>query len=138
MDFELKFNALKSEIEREKKYLESLEKEIEKQEKDYTECLFFTDKFLKRCSAHKIKAVCINERNPIVKESITYPFGEKGSVFANGRTKDDVPAIWRVVEEMDISGGCGNTNQHQINELGMSKLIDGVYEYKDGKWNKIQ
>ena len=138
MDFEINFERLRNEIKREEMYLQSLKEQIDKQEKEYTECLLFTDKFLKRCSAHKIKAVCINERNPIVEESITYPFGEKGSVFANGRTKDDFPAIWSVVEEMNISGGCGNTNQHQINELGMSKLIDGVYEYKDGKWNKIQ
>lgn len=129
-----KFNIKLRDFENE---LNALKEEQERQEKQYLECIAFTDKFLKCCSKHKIKAVCINTSNEIVKESTTFAFGCYNSVFASGNTTNGTPAIWAVCEELGISGGCGNHDQHQLNRTAMAKLVDGAYQYKDGKWNKI-
>lgn len=137
MDFNEKFNQLKTELEYIRSESSLLEKRIAETEKDYAECLAFTDKFLKLCKKYKIKEVCIMAKNEIIKESMAFPFGVDDSVFANGVDKDGFPQIWNVVEDMNISGGCGNYNQHSIDEVGRAKLINGTYQFKDGKWNKL-
>ena len=131
MRFENKFDEIKKEIE-------LLSDKADKLAIAYAEAEDFTEKFLKRCSAHKIKLVSIGIRTDLIENCKDYPWGCEGSVFAEGRESDGFPAIWSVVEELDISGGAGNSNQHQINRYAQSKLIDGIYEFKDKKWHKIQ
>ena len=63
----------------------------------------------------------------------TFPFGAGGNIFANGKERTE---IWGVVEQMGISGGCGNSNQHQLSTAAC--LVEGVYELKAGKWNRTQ
>ena len=131
MRFDYKFNEIKQEIK-------NLQEKADKLAIAYAEAEDFTEKFLKRCSAHKIKLVSIGIRTDLIKECKDYPWGCEGSVFAEGTARDGFPSIWSVVEELDISGGAGNRNQHQLNGYAQSKLIDGIYEFKDKKWHKIK
>ena len=102
----------------------------------YAEAEDFTLRFLKCCSKHNIKTVSIGKRTGLIESAKNFPFGCGDSVFADGRGRDGWPAIWGVVNEMGISGGAGNAGQHQI--YCGAKLIDGVYEFKDKKWRKIE
>lgn len=114
--------------------LHELKNELKEFESKFSEAKKETSKFLALCGKHEIKAVCIGVANPIVKESVTFPFGASGSVFAEGRCKNDWPVIWKVVEEAGISQGCGNTSQHGAD---ISRLIEGAYQLKNGKWKMI-
>ena len=96
----------------------------------------FTLRFLKCCSKHHIKLVSIGKRTNLIESTKSYPFRCDGSVFADGISRDGWPTIWGVVEEMRISGGAGNTGQHEVS--CDAKLIDGVYEFKNKKWRKIE
>ena len=80
--------------------------------------------------------VSIGKRTDLIESAKGFPFGCGNSVFADGRDRDGWPTIWGVVEEMGISCGVGNTGQHQV--TCDAKLIDGVYEFKDKKWRKIE
>lgn len=131
MRFDNKFDEIKQEIE-------NLQKKADKLAVAYAEAEDFTEKFLKRCSAHKIKLVSIGMRTELIDGCKDYPFGTQGSVFAEGRTKDGWPSIWEVVRELDISGGAGNKFQHQVSYEAETKLVDGIYEFKDKKWHKIK
>lgn len=84
---------------------------------------------------HHINMVSIGRKTELIESAKSYPFGCCDSVFADGRGRDGWPTIWGVVNEMGISGGAGNTGQHQV--TCDAKLIDGVYEFKDKKWRKI-
>ena len=118
------------------KQIECLEAKANSLAEAYAEAEDFTLRFLKCCSKHNIKLVSIGTRTELIESSKTYPFGCSGSVFAEGRSRDGCPTIWAIVEEMGISGGAGNTGQHQV--TCDAKLIDGVYEFKDKKWRKIE
>ena len=118
------------------KQIKCLEEKANSLSESYAEAEDFTLRFLKCCSKHHIKLVSIGKRTDIIESTKNYPFGCGGSVFADGRTRYGWPAIWAVVEEMGISGGAGNTGQHQV--ICDAKLIDGVYEFKDKKWRKIE
>lgn len=130
MRFDNKFVEIKQEIKK-------LQEKADKLAIAYAEAEDFTNKFLKRCSAHKIKLVSIGVRTKLIKDCEDYPWNCEDSVFAEGTAKDGFPIIWSVVEELDISDGAGNGCQHQINRYAQSRLIDGVYEFKDKKWHKI-
>ena len=127
MNFERKFKNIDERI----KNLETEQKELKRQ---YKECQTFTAELLRRCAKRKIVKVAIDRAHKSIPSSISHPFGMFGNVFTNEVKENGWPAIWRVVEEMGISEGCGNGSQHQINS---SKLIDGVYHLKNGVWKKI-
>ena len=129
MEFGYKFDELKKQIE-------CLEAKANSLAEAYAEAEDFTLQFLKCCSKHHIKLVSIGKRTNLIESTKSYPFGCEGSVFADGRGRAGRPAIWGIVEEMGISGGAGNSGQHQVN--CDAKLIDGVYEFKDKKWRKIE
>ena len=129
MEFGYKFDELQKQIE-------CLEEKANSLAEAYAEAEDFTLRFLKCCSKHNIKMVSIGKRTDLIESTKVFPFGCGNSVFADGRDRDGWPSIWGVVNEMGISGGAGNTGQHQIS-CG-AKLIDGVYEFKDKKWRKIE
>ena len=129
MEFGYKFDELQKQIECLKAKANSLAEA-------YAEAEDFTLQFLKCCRKHHIKLVSIGTRTELIESSKTYPFGCEGSVFADDRSRDGWPTIWGIVEEMGISCGCGNGGQHQVN--CDAKLVDGVYEFKDKKWRKIE
>ena len=129
MEFGYKFDELQKQIE-------CLEAKANSLAEAYAEAEDFTLRFLKCCSKHNIKMVSIGKRTDLIESSKNFPFGCDGSVFADGRGRDGCPTIWGVVNEMGVSGGAGNTGQHQVS--CDAKLIDGVYEFKDKKWRKIE
>ena len=129
MEFGYKFDELKKQIE-------CLVAKANSLAEAYAEAEDFTLRFLKCCSRHHIKLVSIGKRTNLIESTKSYPFDCEGSVFADGRDRAGWPAIWVIVEEMGISGGAGNTGQHQVSRD--AKLIDGVYEFKDNKWKKIE
>lgn len=111
-------------------------KELERDVKAGTR---FTDKFLKECSKHKIKKVAIGVADDSIPASKTYPFGKEGSVFSDeSRSDSGFPAIWKVVSDLNISGGCGNSFQHEVTKEGTALLIDGVYHFEQGKWRRLE
>lgn len=128
MNWEYKFTDLQGEIKH-------LEAKADALAKAYAEAEDFTVRFLKCCSKHHIKLVSIGKKTDLIKGSKSYPFGCGGGVFADEYNREGYPAIWRVVEEMGISGGAGNGGQHQVTRE--AKFVDGVYEFKDKKWRKI-
>ena len=128
MEFGYKFDELKKQIE-------CLVAKANSLAEAYAEAEDFTLRFLKCCSKHNIKLVSIGKRTDLIESAKGFPFGCGNSVFADGRDRDGWPTIWGVVEEMGISGGCGNSGQYQVS--CDAKLIDGVYEFKDKKWRKI-
>lgn len=129
MNWEYKFKDLQEEVK-------ALEQKANALSEPYAEAEDFTLRFLECCRKHNIKLVSIGTRTELIESSKTYPFGCCGSVFADGRSRDGLPTIWGIVNEMGISGGCGNSGQHQVS--CDAKLIDGVYEFKNKKWRKIE
>ena len=129
MEFGYKFDELQKQIE-------CLEEKANSLAEAYAEAEDFTLRFLKCCSKHHINLVSIGKRTDLIESAKNFPFGCGNSVFADGRCRDGWPTIWGVVSEMGVSGGAGNTGQHQIS--CDAKLIDGVYEFKDKKWRKIE
>ena len=129
MEFGYKFDELQKQI----KYLEEKANSLAEA---YAEAEDFTLSFLKCCRKHHIKLVSIGKRTNLIESTKSYPFDCEGSVFADGRDRAGWPTIWAVVEEIGISGGAGNTGQNQVSSD--AKLIDGVYEFKDKKWRKIE
>ena len=129
MDFGYKFDELQKQIK-------CLEEKANSLAEAYAEAEDFTLRFLKCCSKHHIKLVSIGKRTNLIESTKSYPFDCEGSVFADGRDRDGWPAIWGIVKEMRISGSAGNSGQHEV--TCDAKLIDGVYEFKDNKWKKIE
>ena len=129
MNFDSRFAA----IEQKQKELEKL---IENLSVAYNEAREFTENFLKCCERHGINLVSVATRTKKIDKCATYPFGCEDSVFAEG-LENGWPTIWAVAEEIGIGCGCGNGNQHQITRNAKSKLIDGVYELKDGVWMRL-
>ena len=128
MNWEDKFKYLQKEVK-------ELEEKANSLAEAYAEAEDFTLRFLKCCSKRHIKLVSIGKKTELIESAKNFPFGYGGSVFADDIGSDGWPTIWRVVEEMGIYGGCGNSGQHQVS--CDAKLIDGVYEFKDKKWRKI-
>lgn len=114
--------------------LKNAESNLENLKKEYEETKNKTSEFLEICSKVGIKKVGISKRDDSFKESLGWGFSEKWSVFADERTEDGWPAVWKAVEIMDISGGCGNSGQHQISDKATHFLQEGIYEFKNGKW----
>ena len=128
-DFDLKIKALSNQID-------SITKDYNDLLIAYADARDFTEKFLNCCERHGISTVAIQEISKIIKSSVEYPFGKYGSVFADERDEGGWPSIWAVCGEMKISGGCGNTGQHQITSNAAARLVDGVYTLKDGVWKR--
>ena len=125
MDFDFKIKMLEEKIASNLTELKLIKKQLADAKK-------FTSKFLDECVKSGIKKVGISKTIP----EVDWPFETgNGSVFGIGRDKTGWPAIWGVAERMGISYGGGNTGQHQANT---SRLIDGIFELKKGKWIKIE
>ena len=129
MNWEYKFKDLQEEVK-------ALEQKANALSESYAEAEDFTLRFLKCCRKHNIKTVSIGKRTDLIESAKNFPFGCGDSVFADGIGSDGWPTIWGVVSEIGISCGAGNTGQHQVS--CDAKLIDGVYEFKDKKWRKIE
>jgi hypothetical protein len=129
MNFKYRIDSMENEIKQAVVKLADMKKELK-------ECVNFTGKFLKTCEELGIDKVAICVSHPSVKTSVGFTFGPANSVFASGE-HDGWPAIWHATEKAGVSGGCGNHNQHSLNNVGMAKLIDGCYHLSNGKWKKV-
>lgn len=101
----------------------------------------FTNKLLTKLAKAGYKKVSISTKTDLIPSSKTWPFGHEGNLFAMGPIEDEVkdkegwPAVWTVVKELGIGEGAGNSGQYQIDD---SRLIDGIYEFKSGKWLRLE
>ena len=130
MNFEYKINQAVTEAEK------ALKQALELQEK-YNDAKDFTAKFLDECLQRGIKKVSVGKRHKSIPASIDWPFGEQGSVFQMSDVRENgFPAIWGVCNKLGISGGAGNTDQHQIKSD--TNIVDGVYHFKSGSWLKVE
>jgi len=127
MDFDIRMKRLEEKGNH-------LQAEISDLKDEYLACSEFTTKFLETCSKYGISRVSISKKDEELEGCKYWPFGYQGSVFADGR-HDGWPTIWRVVEELKIGGGCGNSGQYCVND---ANLVNGIYEFKDGQWNKVE
>ena len=94
-----------------------------------------TKKLLTECSKHKIKRVAIGVYDENIESCRGWTYHYNGSIFTeNIRDKDGWPAIWGIVENLDIAGSCGSSGQHDIIQ---GKIDDGIYQFKDGEWEKV-
>jgi hypothetical protein len=128
MNFEQQFSRIESGIK-------SLVSELSILKNQHEDAKTFTAEFLKSCENNGIKTVSISRNHETIKSTQGWPFGHSGSVFADKEDAMGLPAIWRVVEKLGINGGCGNTGQHSAD---CSRLIDGVYQFKNGKWDRLE
>lgn len=131
MDFEYKIQSLERNIKENEANILSLKDQFNKAKT-------FTSKFLDTCSEYGITKVSISKSDKSIPSSMNYPFSASGSVFAfqpkKVNSNSGWPPIWGVVKKLGISGGCGNSDQHQADT---SNLIDGVYHLKSGKWQRV-
>jgi len=128
MDLFKEITTIQNEVARCEKSVQDMVNRIKLVEKD-------TKKFLALCLKMDIKLVSISAFTDKIPVSKTFPFSCSGSAFTlDVRTSDGWPAIWRVCELIDM-GGCGNYMQHQIDD---TRLVNGVYEYKDGYWKRVE
>ena len=129
-NFEKEIQYLEDDFERVKKSIANIKDELKK-------ASGYTQKFLEECGKEGITKVSVGVKSDKVPATNNFPFGCDGSVFqypTEQRGKDGWVAIWGVVERLKISGGCGNTAQHQVFN---DNLIEGVFELKGGKWRKV-
>lgn len=130
MNFSYKINDLE-------KRIAELQEEAAMIRTDLVKAGEFTDLFLNKCAERNITRVAVGIADPETDGAKGWN-GGYGMVFSNDVCAGTWPAIWGAVEAMGISSGCGNSNQHQISQEGIAKLVDGVYELKDGKWRMIR
>lgn len=123
------------EIESLRREHETLKKRIADCDKSLKDAKVFTAKFLSICNKHGVKCVSIGTPTDRIESAKNWSHGHSKNIFADDRGKDGWPAIWRIVEEAGIGGGCGNAGQHSAN---CTRLVDGVYELKNGTWRQVK
>jgi hypothetical protein len=122
--------------------IEQLLKDLTKLREDFEEAKTYTGEFLAWCSKNGVNRVGIGMRDDGFKDSANYPFGASGSIFADGCELDEKgrpswPIAWKLADGFGISGGAGNSGERQISLEARNKLIDGIYECKNGQWRKV-
>lgn len=114
-----------------------LEDSVKQLKKDYSEYKKNTVNFLKECGKFGIKLVSVGKKTEKIECSSSFPFETNNSVFAYGDVQyQNYPAIWTALNNLKISGGCGNGHQHELNDT--AKLIEGVYELKNEIWKQVE
>lgn len=127
MDFDHRIKLMEIDLENKSKELEELKNTFKDTHK-------FTAYFLNKCKDVGIKTVSIGKKTDKINSSKKWPFDHSGSCFADERY-NDWPAIWKACEIPELGKSCGNGGQSACNT---ARLIDGVYEYKNGCWNRIE
>ena len=132
MDYFIEFESLKKEIGALKKEIGALAETADRIAAAYAVAEDFTRTFLAECKKQGIDVVSIGKKTKLIRETMTFPFSLDGSVFADKET-DGWPTIWKVCDAFNIRG-CGNHNQHFIDDKHRALLVDGVYILKNGVW----
>jgi len=127
-------------LKRELAVIRTLREQLTNIEKSLKEAGTYTDAFLEVCKKHSIKKVAIGVPHSSVKSSIEWGGAHRtsGSVFADAEDDGKWPSIWKVARDAGVSGGAGNSGQHQLSLNAQALLIEGVYHYKAGKWKRLE
>lgn len=114
-------------LENQKEEIKNLLEEIKRAEET-------TKTFLNLCLENNIMEVAIGVNSDKMERCKDWPFNHNNSVFTNEVRNDlGYPAIWKVVGDMNIGAGCGNSMQYSIDSE--VEIMPGYYEYRDGQWN---
>lgn len=117
--------------------IKNLETALSSLKKELADAKNITTNVLAECKKQGIKRVSIGKRTDKIESAKNWgSWGCQGSIFADERTKDGWPAIWRVAEATKIGGGCGNSGQYQVRQD--ANLMEGVYELKGNVWRKVE
>lgn len=114
-------------------------KKVKHLQRKYKEAKVVTSELLQKCEEKGVTRVSIGKRSNRVPSSEGFPFNTSGSVFTFTPKKNKTegwPAIWGICDSLGVSGGCGNSEQRQLSNEGDEKLIDGLYELRNGVWIK--
>lgn len=128
MNYGYEFGKLKSRVD-------ELCSDIDRMNADFVESASFTDKFLNKCKQLGLSRVAVGIADQDTDGAKGWN-GGYGMVFSNDHRTGTWPTIWKVIEDMQMEGGCGNSNQYQSSSV--HRLVDGVYELKDGNWIKLR
>jgi hypothetical protein len=127
MDFESKAKGLAYQVERAQSELKQLAAHL-------TSAAAKTEELLAIASDVGVTAVSIGKKHPLVGNE-DWSFGAASSIFTRKDDQHDGwPAAWHIAKEAGVSGGAGNTGQHQADTRD---LIDGVYECRGGVWARV-
>lgn len=108
-----------------------LENQLSMLKDEYEQSTQFTNHILKKAEEYGTKALGINKTSELVQ---TNPWlNAPSSLFAKERDEYDNLQVWRLARDF-FPGACGNTEQYQIPVD--ATVVDGIYEFKDGKWTR--
>jgi len=127
MDFEASAKSIAYQVERAQSDLKALSVKLRR-------AAAKTEELLAIASEVGVTAVSIGKKHPLVGNE-NWPFGASGSIFTPREDQHDGwPAAWHIAKKAGVSGGAGNSGQHQADT---SNLIDGVYECRGGVWARV-
>lgn len=110
--------------------LRNMQEQIDKLKSDYIEAVKFTDHVLELAKSMGIERLGINKTDKTVQKN---PWeSAPSSLFSKHKSDRGWPAVWQLAREAGIHGGCGNSDQVQINSS--ASLVDGIYQLEKGKW----
>lgn len=115
--------------------IDQLSRRVESLREEYERAKIMTAHVLAAAEANGVDRIGINTIDKTVHETGNFPFAARGSLFAKGRHENGWPVVWKVASDAGISGGAGNTDQHQIQSVA---LVDGIYELRDGEWRMVE
>ncbi|GAA1412070.1 hypothetical protein AUR04nite_00080 [Glutamicibacter uratoxydans] len=128
MDFERKIKWIEHEAK------DALDK-LESIKADLVEAQTKTEKLLAIAESVGVTVISIGKKHPAIDSTGDFPFGASGSIFTPLDDRHNGwPAAWHIAEKAGVSQGGGNSGQHQADT---SKLVDGVYELRNGNWARI-
>lgn len=108
--------------------------------------IVYKEEFLKLCKKFKYTDVVVGKiKHPNIPDSYWWSENSNSSyVIANKKSKDGKnldnrydgwPAIWKIVEILNISGGAGNSHQHQIK---YNSMCNGAYTLINDEWVELE
>jgi len=112
--------------------IEEMQEQLDKLKSDYEEALQFTNNILKRAQDYRIEFLGINRTDERVQAN---PWDSApSSLFAKERDENGNLQVWRLARDF-FPGSCGNSEQYQIPHD--ATVVDGIYKFSDGKWEKV-
>lgn len=111
---------------------DSMQEQLDNLKSEYEEALQFTNNILKRAEDYHIKYLGINRTDERVQ---TNPWeSAPSSLFAKECDENGSLQVWKLARDF-FPGSCGNQEQYQIPST--ATVVDGIYKFSDGKWEKV-
>jgi len=109
-----------------------MQEQLDKLKAEYEEALQFTNNILKRAEDYHIEYLGINRTDERVQEN---PWeSAPSSLFSKTRNERNTPQVWNLARDF-FDGSCGNSDQYQI--PSNATVVDGIYKFAGGKWEKV-